>query len=414
MTNYDGLYNKDYFGEKLSEKHFYDKKLHFRIIENGTILPFKELPDAGFFGGLVDEENSFVEGTSIHRGVGGGAYTPQDSVKYIPHSAIYMGMIANVWGHCLTDNLKRIWFLKSDVYRRYFKNCPILYTPMWDGVIENFAKLLKILEINPNQLQPVTAPVKYKNVILPDESFFLAESSVTFGKEKFFIEGGEENFNGNDGSFFSQDYVEVIDRIRNYVFKNCSSIPKKKWYFFHGKNQVGEERIAKYFESKGYSIVRPETLPLEAQLNIFANCENFASLIGSVSHNIIFLKDKSNVILIPRRASYINIYQQALNQIYDLDIFYIDSAFSIFAKRFWGPYCYIVSENLRKHFGDETTGEYSDEDFTTFLTYFKYMKNRGFTENPKELEYLKNILPEFYTQLKSRTDIIEKFDVKLK
>lgn len=414
MVNYNGLYNKDYFGEKLTENHFYEKNLHFRIIENGTILPFKDLPDVGFFGGLVDEENNFVEGTAIHRGFGGGAYTPKDSVEYIPSSAIYLGMLISIWGHCLTDNIKRLWFLKSDVYRRYFKNCPILYTPMWGGIIYNFAKLLEILEIDPNKLQPVTAPVKYKNVILPDESFFLAESSVTYGKDKVFLEGSTDNFNGNDGAFFTKEYVDVIDRIRNYVLKNCSSIPQKKWYFFYGRKQVGEERIAKYFESKGYTILRPETLPIEVQLNILANCESFASLIGSVSHNIIFLRDKSNVTLVPRRAAFFNIYQSALNQVHDLDIFYIDSAFSLFAENFLGPFYLIVSENLRKHFGDEVTEKYIEEDFITFLSYFRYAKSRGLSENSNELTYLKDILPEFFKQLKSRTDLLEKFGVTLK
>lgn len=320
-------------------------------------------------------------------------------------------MFSKVWGHCITDNLKRLWFLTSDTYKKFFSKCPLVYTYAGNGVTENFVKLLEILEIDFNKFIAVDRPIKFKNIILPDESFFLDESNVTYGKDKFFIEGSDDNFNGNDGSFFAKEYVDIIDRIRNFIFKNCSSIPQKKWYFFYGRKNIGEERLAKYFESKGYIIVRPEFLPLEMQFNIFANCESFASPVGSVSHNILFLKDRSNVILIPRRAAFLNIYQQALNQIYDLDIFYIDSALSIFAENFFGPFCYIVSENLRKYFGDDVTEKYTEEDLTAFLKYFKYAKSNRLAENNKELEYLKNILPEFAAQLKSRKDLAEKFGV---
>ena len=134
MINYDGLYNKDYFGDKLNENHFSNQKLHFKIIENGTILPHKDLPGLGLngFGGIVDANGSFVARSFVHMGTG-DAYTPNEKVLQSPDTVIYLGMLFNVWGHCLTDNLKRIWFLKSDTYKRFFSKCPIVYTPMRGG-----------------------------------------------------------------------------------------------------------------------------------------------------------------------------------------------------------------------------------------------------------------------------------------
>lgn len=414
MVSYEGLYNKEYFGDKLNENHLYNKELHFKIIKNGTILPHKDVSGLWLngFGGVVDENGKFVKRSFIHMGTG-DAYTPTEDVLQSSDTVIYLGMFYTVWGHCLTDNMKRLWFLKSDTYKRFFTKCPIVYVPMRGGVIENFSKLLQILEIDVQKMYPIVKPIKFQNVILPDEAFFLDESPITFGKDKCFIDGTLDNFNGNDGSFFTKEYAEMIDIVKNFVFKHYSKMSQKKFYFFHGKNQIGEERIARYFESKGYSILRPETLPLETQLNIFANCESFASVVGSVSHNVIFLKDKSNVILIPRRAAFLNIYQQALNAIYDLDVVYIDSALSLFAKNWTGSFCYIVSENFRKYFGDDVTEKYTEEDFSTFLTYFKYCKQQGLKENPNEMEYLRNILPEFMAQLKQHPDLIRKFGISL-
>ena len=193
-----------------------------------------------------------------------------------------------------------------------------------------------------------------------------------------------------------------------------SPTANKKFYLFHGSNRIGEERLANYFHSKGYDIVTPGLLPLEEQLNIFANCEELASTVGSISHNIIFLRDNANVILIQRKGSYLNDYQQALNQVHDINVFYIDSALSIFQSVSEGPYCYIVSENLRKHFGDEITEKYTEEDFAAFLAYFRVAKSQGLVENPNEMEYLKTILPEFIAQLKTHEDLMQKFGIVVK
>ena len=81
----------------------------------------------------MDEKGNFVNRTSAHAGVGEEIYTPNDEVINSPATVIYLGMFLHIWGHCLTDNLKRIWFLKSNIYRKYFKNCPVVYTPMWGG-----------------------------------------------------------------------------------------------------------------------------------------------------------------------------------------------------------------------------------------------------------------------------------------
>lgn len=136
MINYDGLYNKDYYGDSLNTNHFYDKKLHFKIIENGTILPHKELIINGRWtwgvGGIVDSKGNFVESSFVHRGVG-GAYTPTEEVQYSPYTVIYLGMFFRVWGHCITDNLKNVWFLRSEIYKKYFKDCPIVFVPYWWG-----------------------------------------------------------------------------------------------------------------------------------------------------------------------------------------------------------------------------------------------------------------------------------------
>ena len=125
MVIYNGLYNPKYYGDKLTANHFSDKKLHFKIIENGTILPHIS-PGWNGSGGVFDCEGHFVYGTnySIY---GGGPYRLDEKINYESKTVIYAGMFTPEWGHCITDSLRRLWFLRSDIFKKYFKDCPIVY-----------------------------------------------------------------------------------------------------------------------------------------------------------------------------------------------------------------------------------------------------------------------------------------------
>ncbi len=174
MVNFNGLYNKEIFGDKLNQGNYFpDKKLHFKIIENGTILPHKQLigVDGVGFGGIIDSRGNFVEESFLNPNAD-GAYTPYGEVEHYPGTVIYLGMFVNIWGHSLTDNLKRVWFLQSDVYRKYFKNCPIVYNKMWYGIVPQFARILEILGVDLIHLYQIERPMQFQNVILPDESTF--------------------------------------------------------------------------------------------------------------------------------------------------------------------------------------------------------------------------------------------------
>lgn len=136
MNNFDYLYNPDAAKNTYDKDYFVDKKLHFRIIERGTILPHKHMYVNGQwtwgFGGIVDSKNNFVKGSSVSEG-GGEVYTPMEEIQHRNLTVVYLGLLYPVWGHAITDNLRRVWFLKSDVINSYFKNCPVVYLP-WGGL----------------------------------------------------------------------------------------------------------------------------------------------------------------------------------------------------------------------------------------------------------------------------------------
>ena len=223
--------------------------------------------------------------------------------------------------------------------------------------------------------------------------------------ESFFTEQGQK--------FFTKEYVEHIEQVRNYAQKNFTSTNQKKYFFHYGYDaNFGEQRLAEYFKSKGYEIIKPENLPLDEQLNILTNCENFASTEGSCSHNSVFMKDNTEVLLIPRSATRaVNGYQAVFNQIRNQNIFYVDTALALYATQDHGPFCYIISEQLRKFFGEEVTEKYTATDFEIFLQYFRFSLENNFTANEKSTEYYSVVISEFFAELKQQKDLLEKYKV---
>ena len=247
---------------------------------------------------------------------------------------------------------------------------------------KNFARLLEILEIVLKRLQPIYRPIQFENIILPDKSF---------------------------GAEVTNEYRETIELVRNFALKNSTTTSAKKIYYFYGRSQFGEERLADYFKSKGYEIISPEKLTLDEQLNLLINAESFASTLGSCAHNSIFLRDNSEVILIPRAANRFTYYQPQIDQVHPMNINYVDSSVSVF-NTFNGPYCYIISEQLKKFFGDKFTG-YSDDDLKIFLAYVINSMKRGFKMNNDDLKYYAPIYQAICNQLKQREDLTKAFGI---
>ena len=136
MTNLDYLCDKAAAAKHFGKNHCVDKKLHFRIFDDATVLPHKHLYVNGRwtwgFGGLVDSRNEFVKSSFVANDRG-DAYTPTEEIQHSGATVVYLGLFYPVWGHCITDNLRLLWFLTSDTFKRYFKDCAQIYIPWSNG-----------------------------------------------------------------------------------------------------------------------------------------------------------------------------------------------------------------------------------------------------------------------------------------
>ena len=398
MTNLYYLYNKDANKNYFDLNRFSDKPLGFKVIEGGTIVPNKrgrKYPGWWGTGGIFDSQGTFVEDsfqTDLPREY---LKLPAKIIKR-PKTAIYLGVFTPAWGHSLTINLQRLWFLQSDAFKSEFKNCRLVYLPWGIGRGNNvdigdrpsFMRLLEILGIDLSALQPITRATKFDKIILPDRAFFGGES-----KKKF----------------FTAEYRETIDRVRDFAIKHRTPTSFTKVFYFYGNHQTGEERLADYFKSKGYEIISPEKLPLDEQLNVLINCESFASTLGSSAHNSLFLPNDAEAIFIPRTPSIFTAYQQTIDQVHPLRINYIDSSLSLFGQRH-GPNCFIVSKQLKSFFGDAFDG-YETDDFKIFLDYVKNALSNGLDLNSRAKKHYGKFFPDFMAQLSKRPKLIAAHDM---
>lgn len=374
MTNYDYLYDKDYY-RHLNEQHFVDKALSYSEIPNGTVLPWRSADASGKpRGGVTDENGIYREDSSLHYGWGSGYDVDASELAHCHETVIYLGMFVSVWGHCLTDNLRRLWFLHTEIYEKNYRNCRLVYVPA-DGFRfgENYRQVLDMMGFDCDRFVPIEEPTQFDNIICPDECFYTLGDGVRY---------------------FTREYRALIDRVREYGIAHQTPLPFSKVYFsyasYGNSKQIGENRIADYFKQQGYTIIAPEKLSFQEQLNILTSCDSFASTIGSCSHNLIFLKDGTEVILIPR-ANYLTGYQPALDHVHELNITYIDATLSVFtAKQPWnGPFFYLVSDQLKAYFHDDSERDAKDwkKVYKSFKTYMRYGLTFGKGANPKAYRY---------------------------
>ena len=366
-----------------NKKHFVDKELSWVEIHNGYVLPWDE-DNSVVKGGVITAEKEYLDGTHLHREYGMGYAFEDENVHYYDEQVLYLGCFAAAWGHCITDNIKRMWFLKTRKFKEKFQNCKLVFIAYPNFEFNaSFIRFLEILGIDYTRFQLVSNISQYKSIIIPDECFYRE----------------------NGSNFFTKEYRDIVCKIREYAKEHCSSLTEYEKVYFsysnYGKNhQIGEEKLESFFEQQGYKIIRPEEHSLEEQLNMLANCKYFASTIGSCSHNTIFLREKASVILIPR-ANYFTEYQVALNELFDHDIVYIDASMSILVHQdcpWCGPFYYYISKHLLDFFKVQNREEWK-ETFDDFYEYLKYGQVFFYSARSELWEYYSKPLSEYFREL---------------
>src|SRR5690554_4897518 len=118
---YPYMYNYNYIDAPMLEKtkkeasisHFSSTSLDCLVLEDAVVLPFKFLEEGVIGGGVVTNKKEHISIIDT----GEKKYDYSEEVKQKDIIAIHLGLFHPKWGHCITDNIKKMWFLFSSEYK---------------------------------------------------------------------------------------------------------------------------------------------------------------------------------------------------------------------------------------------------------------------------------------------------------
>lgn len=315
-----------------------EKELSYQVFDNAYVLPSKDLwKDGKCFGGVVTNHGEFVEASAWHEGKRCDKYSFEETDAIIrDETVIYMGFYNPCWGHAITDNLKKLWFLKTAECEQYINGgAKLIYLTIDNCPMPSYIhRLFELADADLSSFELITDLSKFKRIIIPDNSFIA----------------------DNGQRYFKRQYVETISEIKRNTKLEDIEFPEKLYFTrtkLKSNRDIGEESIERVFRKKGYTIIAPEQHSVDAQIQMLMHCKSFAATEGSISHNTVFCKSGTDVVII-RKCNDVNKYQMAVNEVADVDVTYIDAHHSTKAPKnapWVGPFFLYINKNLKRWAG---------------------------------------------------------------
>lgn len=317
------------------------KRNHLTVekYDNAVILPFKQVGDDTKLGlgGVLNETGGYVELSRNSTYIGGGYEI--NVIRAIDKTVVYCGYLQQQWGHFLVDTVPRLWYAletkeKIDEY--------VFTAPLWGECLlkGNYLQFMELLGIA-DKVVVINEATKYSRVIVPELSY----------DYKGFINQNEPE------KYYSDQYIRTFDYIIEKALDLCGEeqVAYKNIFFTRSRlgwakeRDYGIEAIDSFFKNNGYQILYPEELSLKELIYLMNNCLNFASIQGSASHNILFIKEKINIVIIEREME-INNLQSDIAIMKKLDITYIDANLGILPiAGYSGPFIYMYNNYLEQY-----------------------------------------------------------------
>lgn len=313
ILDYIDLCSKAAMTDSFNKKYLIDEPLSYKCMDDAIVAKH----------GICNDDNDNDSSAITH---------------YVSGNYIYLGEWLSIWGHCITDNLKKLWAIKrvrEDNPEKEYKLCAAKITNA--KFSHNFKELISKLGINFDEILFVEQPTKFECLTVPDDSMIVI----------------------GDSRYYYQEFAEIANTIRDTIPVD-NSVPDKIYFsrtkIKNNHRDYGEKEVEETFRELGYTILYPELLDLDTQLRLLRNCKYFACTEGSIAHNVIFCGDGVNIVIVRKVCGLIS-YQFTLNEIRKAKTIYIDTFLTpYFMGDFWnGPFLLCRRDNLL-NFAKEQSG----------------------------------------------------------
>ena len=345
MKNNDILFCTDAMKENHRKAMEIDYEIHrdlrVEIVPNGIIHPL-EIPEGGReeynnYGGVTDENLNFIELSLMKRDKGFsvdiddtdkmfvGANLNRDfsNIDYVDETVVYIGPMHCNISHFYLESFSRWWYFLDNKNLKY----KIAYMTMVtvNYLVEIHKEFLELLGIKQEKLIKIDRPIKFKNVIIPEQAMSL-------------------------NLFYHQKYKELFDKIS----RDIEPINHKKIYFSKSCNinierHIGTLLMDKIYSKNGYKVLYPELLSIRDMIAVLKNCEEFVAQSGSNAHNAIFLSDNTKITILNRSAHF-HPCQTMINKIRNLKVTYVDCFCEELPVDWcYGPFIFLYTNKLKQY-----------------------------------------------------------------
>lgn len=313
------------------------RDLKVEIVPNGIIHPL-EVPEGGReeylnYGGVTDENLNFIKLSLMERDkafsvsendydkmfIGANPNRDFSNIDYIDEVVVYIGPMHRHIAHFYLECFSRWWYFLDSQNLKY----KIAYMPMIGGLTDWHSEFFELMGIKTQQVISIDKPIKFKSVIVPEQSMCLNLS-------------------------YHQKYKELFDKIA----ENIKPLHYKKVYFskvYGGKAHISFSLADEIYTQNGYKVLYTECLSVKDMIAALKNCEEFVSQSGSNAHNAIFCGDNAKVTILNRSAHF-HPCQTMINRLRNLQVTYVD----VFCKALpvdWssGPFIFLYTDELKKY-----------------------------------------------------------------
>ncbi len=348
---------KQFYISKFSEKYYQnynddlELKRHLSVttIDQGIILPAREtaIGDEFFYhGGVLDSNNNFVplSATKRHCTVKAllSGYELTEEPQYCDETVIYGGILYEHYGHVLLESISRLWY--------YIKHNPHHYRVVFNFVPRAYGKFkdfFDLLDIPYNEQTFITKPTRYKQVIIPEQSYYY-------------------------GSVCHREWLTPI----NYMASKIPAGKYKKIFLSRLKLQrnplFNEQAFFNIFKQNGYQIVYPETLSLQGQISLCKVANSLAAWEGTLALQAVFCPNGAERIIL-NRAIEPDVFHRFMEQLKDLPTTHIDCSLNpIPVSHIHGPWIVGFTSELQEFCSDRNWKHKGNVNFVPYRALLKF------------------------------------------
>jgi len=265
----------------------------------------------------------------------------------ITGTCFYAGYIRRIWGHFIMNSTARLWYpLMLMDAGKFPDDAKIVFvvasdedTGFWkEGNYAEFFRLLGIAD----RVVVINSPTEFESLTVPALGFNL----------QFHV---------------SPEWCDIFKKVRSAALQETTAedtFPKRIYFsksawHSHIRKEIGADLVDNYFEKNGFAVVYPEHIPLPQMIRLLDNAKVLAFTSGSVAHNVLFAREKTQTIIIEKMPT-TTIFQEPANLASGIEPVYVEGAlFMRPVEQAMGPFMYYYTDFWRE-FTNDIGGRHPD------------------------------------------------------